>query len=594
MWKMREMVDKATNLVMNYTETEAKVREATNDDPWGPSGAQMQEIASYTFTYEQFPEVMGMLWKRMLQDNRTNWRRTYKSLLLLDYLIKNGSERVVTNAREHVYDLRSMENYAFVDDNGKDQGVNIRHKVSDMIEFIQDDDRLRDERKKAKKNKDKYVGMSSDAMGFRGNSRSSGGFGGFDSGGGGGTGWKDSWQDTSSGPSGFKDHSDDDGSRGPSPDVSEFRDDDFNSPSSQPSSLSSNKFSDTNVSGPASGTVTSRPSSTSSTSRTQSKANKPKKTIDLGAAAKYAASQATSQGRPSKAATTQQNVNLFDDQPVQQQQPQKNVDLFNAVGEEDDFNPRGTNSKSDANANGDFGDFESAFGGSSTSVSNNHTNGGSNNGGAAQGFVADFSTAFGSTTPSANLPAPPTPPPSENVDLFGGGAASNPAPQGPSSNIDLLGGLVMNNPPPLMGMGSMGAMSQPQPQNDLFGTPVMSFGGQTQPQQPPMLVTANPGGLMSNNNFNTSSLNTSSTSAIKKNTLWDNVGNVNIDLDNLSLTGQNQKKPGLPMNAMVTPNSSPQKMGGAFAGGAASGPPPLQAVQSGSNSGFDSLNDLLN
>ena len=29
---------KATNVVMNYTETEAKVREATNDDPWGPSG----------------------------------------------------------------------------------------------------------------------------------------------------------------------------------------------------------------------------------------------------------------------------------------------------------------------------------------------------------------------------------------------------------------------------------------------------------------------------------------------------------------------------------------------------------------------------
>ena len=60
MWKMREMVDKATNLVMNYTETEAKVREATNDDPWGPSGNQMQELASFTFTYEQFPEVMGI------------------------------------------------------------------------------------------------------------------------------------------------------------------------------------------------------------------------------------------------------------------------------------------------------------------------------------------------------------------------------------------------------------------------------------------------------------------------------------------------------------------------------------------------------
>jgi hypothetical protein len=28
----------STNVVMNYTEIEAKVREATNDDSWGPTG----------------------------------------------------------------------------------------------------------------------------------------------------------------------------------------------------------------------------------------------------------------------------------------------------------------------------------------------------------------------------------------------------------------------------------------------------------------------------------------------------------------------------------------------------------------------------
>lgn len=68
----------STNVVMNYTEVETKVREATNDDAWGPHGQIMQEIARYTFTYEHFPEVMGMLWKRMLHDNKKNWRRTYK------------------------------------------------------------------------------------------------------------------------------------------------------------------------------------------------------------------------------------------------------------------------------------------------------------------------------------------------------------------------------------------------------------------------------------------------------------------------------------------------------------------------------------
>lgn len=67
-----------TNVVMNYTEVEGKVREATNDDPWGPTGPLMQELAHSTFTYEHFPEVMSMLWRRMLQDNKTNWRRTYK------------------------------------------------------------------------------------------------------------------------------------------------------------------------------------------------------------------------------------------------------------------------------------------------------------------------------------------------------------------------------------------------------------------------------------------------------------------------------------------------------------------------------------
>jgi len=160
MWKIREITDKVTNVVMNYSEVEAKVREATNDDAWGPHGQAMNEIAQFTFTYEHFPEVLGMLWKRLLHENKKNWRRVYKSLLLLHYLVRNGSERVVTSAREHIYDLRGLEAYTFTDEFGKDQGINVRQKAKDLVDLIQDDDRLREDRKKAKKNKDKYIGMS--------------------------------------------------------------------------------------------------------------------------------------------------------------------------------------------------------------------------------------------------------------------------------------------------------------------------------------------------------------------------------------------------------------------------------------------------
>lgn len=54
------------------------------------------------------------------------------------------------------------------DENGKDQGINVRQRVKEIVDFVQDDDRLREERKKAKKNKDKYIGVSSETMGYRG------------------------------------------------------------------------------------------------------------------------------------------------------------------------------------------------------------------------------------------------------------------------------------------------------------------------------------------------------------------------------------------------------------------------------------------
>ena len=56
----------------------------------------------------------------------------------------------------------------------------MRIKAKEIVEFIQDDDRLREERKKAKKNRDKYVGIDSEfASSHRISSSNSGGFGDF-------------------------------------------------------------------------------------------------------------------------------------------------------------------------------------------------------------------------------------------------------------------------------------------------------------------------------------------------------------------------------------------------------------------------------
>jgi epsin len=42
----------AKNYTKGYSDTQAKVRDATSNDPWGPSGTQMNELAQ--MTYNQF------------------------------------------------------------------------------------------------------------------------------------------------------------------------------------------------------------------------------------------------------------------------------------------------------------------------------------------------------------------------------------------------------------------------------------------------------------------------------------------------------------------------------------------------------------
>jgi epsin len=56
-YKVRELFDKATNIVMNYTETETKIVEATNDESWGPSGKLLQDLSQLSHSNEHYNEV---------------------------------------------------------------------------------------------------------------------------------------------------------------------------------------------------------------------------------------------------------------------------------------------------------------------------------------------------------------------------------------------------------------------------------------------------------------------------------------------------------------------------------------------------------
>lgn len=150
------------NVVYNYSDAEAKVREATSNDPWGPSSALMAELADYTFHVQAYSLVMGMLWKR-LNDHGRNWRHVYKALTVLEYLIKNGSERVAQQCKDNLFSIQTLKDFQYMDKEGKDQGTTIREKAKQLVALVKDDKRIKEERARATETRDKEAHESEGA-----------------------------------------------------------------------------------------------------------------------------------------------------------------------------------------------------------------------------------------------------------------------------------------------------------------------------------------------------------------------------------------------------------------------------------------------
>lgn len=143
------------NVVHNYSEAQVKVRESTSNDPWGPSSTIMGEIADLTYNVVAFTEIMQMIWKR-LNDHGKNWRHVYKSLVLLDYIIKTGSEKVAQQCKENIYAIQTLKDFQHIEDN-KDLGMNVREKAKQLVSLLKDEERLKNERVKALKAKERFA-----------------------------------------------------------------------------------------------------------------------------------------------------------------------------------------------------------------------------------------------------------------------------------------------------------------------------------------------------------------------------------------------------------------------------------------------------
>eukprot|EP00246_Nothoceros_aenigmaticus_P004063 TRINITY_DN1537_c0_g1_i2.p1 TRINITY_DN1537_c0_g1~~TRINITY_DN1537_c0_g1_i2.p1 ORF type:complete len:135 (-),score=25.48 TRINITY_DN1537_c0_g1_i2:29-433(-) len=102
---VRELKREVNKKVLKVPEIEQKVLEATSNEPWGPHGTLMADIAQATRNFNEYQMIMGILWKR-LNDTGKNWRHVYKALTVLEFLVANGAERIIDDFSEHAYQVQ--------------------------------------------------------------------------------------------------------------------------------------------------------------------------------------------------------------------------------------------------------------------------------------------------------------------------------------------------------------------------------------------------------------------------------------------------------------------------------------------------------
>lgn len=80
-----------------------------------------------------------------------------QSLTVLDYLLHAGSENVVLYFRDNLYIIKTLKEFQYVDEDGKDCGANVRQKAKDISNLLGDAGRLREERRNRASMRDRMI-----------------------------------------------------------------------------------------------------------------------------------------------------------------------------------------------------------------------------------------------------------------------------------------------------------------------------------------------------------------------------------------------------------------------------------------------------
>ncbi|ODV98412.1 hypothetical protein PACTADRAFT_48179 [Pachysolen tannophilus NRRL Y-2460] len=138
---------------ISSSQVENKVRNITNNDSWGPSGKDLNEIAKLTFQNNKLNEIIKALNKRLSLinsdgDSNRNYRRILKTLTVIQFCVQVGSIEFARYYQENIYFFDKILTGIRANLNTKnDQNYqNIKNRAKYLLILLTDEAKLSEKR----------------------------------------------------------------------------------------------------------------------------------------------------------------------------------------------------------------------------------------------------------------------------------------------------------------------------------------------------------------------------------------------------------------------------------------------------------------
>ncbi|XP_044460445.1 epsin-3-like [Mangifera indica] len=148
---VKEKIKTARLALTNVTPAELLTEEATSGNLWPPDTRTMGVISRAAFEVDDYWRIVGILHRRFLKFDGKNWQASYNALILLEHLLTHGPKSTSGEFQSDEDVIKELGEFQYIDEKGFNWGFSIRKLSRRIIQLLESESILKEERSRARK-----------------------------------------------------------------------------------------------------------------------------------------------------------------------------------------------------------------------------------------------------------------------------------------------------------------------------------------------------------------------------------------------------------------------------------------------------------